>query len=129
MAEDDQRRPQFTLEERVFMVVTYCQTGSQVETLNRFRVQFPNSRLPSRHTVNKNYRKYIEYGTSTNRNSGNSGRRRTVRTPANIELVRQALQENPNMSARRNTCPHLNHMGFNRITRLELAMHPYHLSF
>ncbi len=81
------------------MVVKYIETGSQFETIRLFQVEFPNSRVRVRHTVDYNYNKYLTYGTSENRNKGNSGRPRTVRTEANIELIREALQENPCISA------------------------------
>ena len=38
-------------------------------------------------------------------NKGNSGRRRSIRTAENIEGVRDVLQQNPHVSARRNPVP------------------------
>ena len=110
------------------MIVNYCNTWSATETLRLFAVQYPNTRLPS-HTVINNYNKYVQFAVSTNRNPGNSGRRRTARTPANIALVRQALQANVNtgMTARQNTCPQVSPSSFNRITRQDLAFHPYRM--
>ena len=58
-------------------------------------------------------------------NRGNSGRPRSARTQVNIDIVRQALQAEPMMTARRNTIPNISPSSFNRITRLDLSWHPY----
>ncbi len=116
--------PQFTTAERVFMVNKYIDTKSPTETIRLFALQFPNSRIPDRKTILRNYTKYIIHGQSTNRNKGNSGRRRTVRTPANINRVQQALQVDPQVSARRNPL-HMAPSSFNRITHHDLHWHPY----
>lgn len=111
------QRPQFTLDERVFMVVTYHETQSPVEVIRRFRLQFPNSRVPFRHTVTRNYQKYLASGTSRNLNSGHSGRHRTGRSQLNIAQVRLALQRDPTITCRRNPLPNIHSATFNRITR------------
>ena len=46
---------------------------------------------------------------SLNRNVGNSGRRKTAQTEANIDMVRRALEAHSLMTARHNTLPHLSH--------------------
>lgn len=120
-------RPQFTLEQRVFMVLSYNQTWSQTETIRLFRIEFPNCRIPSRFTIKKNYDKYLIFGVSTNRNAGHSGRPRTARSQINVNMVRRALIANPTMSSRRNNLPHLTQSSFNRITRLTLHFHPYRM--
>ena len=84
-----QQRPQFTL------VVNYCETWSQVETLRMFAIQFPNTRLPDTHAVDYNSNKHVAFGVSTNRNAGHNGRTRSARSPANVALVRQALTNDP----------------------------------
>ena len=122
-----QQRPQFTLEERVFMVVNYCETWSQAETLRLFAIQFPNTRLPDRQSVDYDYNKYVAFGVSINRNVGHSGRTRSARSPANVALVRQALTNDPTLSARRNNQPQVSASSFNRITRLDLALYPYRM--
>ena len=84
-------RPQFSVDERVFMVLKYTETSNVLETVRRFQRQFPNQRTPCRQTKMDNYNKYVHYGLSLNRNIGNSGRPRTARTQANIDMVRRAL--------------------------------------
>ena len=65
--------------------------------------------------------------TTLNLNKGNSGRSRTGRSEDNIEAVRRHLAEHPTgTSARRNGIG-LPPATFNRITRLHLHMHPYHM--
>ena len=56
-------RPQFTLEQRVFMIVNYYETWSRTETETNklFAIQFSNSIVPNRQAVDYNYNKYIVY--------------------------------------------------------------------
>ncbi len=58
----------------------------------------------------------MEYGRSNNLNLNYSGRPRTVRTQANVALVRRALLANPQMSSRRNAVRNVGRSSFNRIT-------------
>lgn len=115
------------------MVTEYHQSGSAVVVLERFRQQYPNVRVPSRATIFKNVQKYRMSGTSRNLNKERSGRRRTARTAANIEAVRNHLEEHhagedreQTISSRRNGLG-LSSSTFNRITRLDLHYHPYQM--
>ena len=74
------------------MVVKYSETRSQAETIRQFILQFPNARVPIRHTITRNYQKYLEFGKSGNRNKDNCGRHRTGRPQLKIAAVRQAPQ-------------------------------------
>ena len=49
-------------------------------------------------TILKNHRKYRQCGTSLNRNHGNSGRPRAVRTPQDIQIIQCSFNENSNVS-------------------------------
>ena len=115
---------QFTLEERDFMVECYILTRSPNEVIRQFRGRFPHRNTPTKVTVLSDYHKYHLFGTSCNRNKGNSGLRRTTRTVENVQRVREILETDPTVSARRNpsglpkTC-------FNEMTRLDLRWHPY----
>ena len=121
-------QPQFTLDQHVFVVVNYWNTWSATETLRLFAMQYPNMRLPSRHTLKNDYNKYVQFAVSTNRDHGNSGRRRTARTQANIVLVRQALQANPNMTARWNTWPSGEPIQLQKNNQIwDFAFHPYRM--
>ena len=117
---------QLTTEQRILTVLTYTQTGSIAAVQNAFRERFPDRNPPVKSTILLNVRKYSNAGTSLNLNKGHSGRRRTTRSVENIDAVRDLLQENPRVSARRNPLP-ISHAGFNRITRLDLGWHPYRI--
>ena len=84
-------RPQFTPRQRSFLVQEYLRSKSVSTALQRFRQEFPGVRCPTRVTVYKNARKYSLSGTSHSLNTRRSGRRRTARTVANIEAVRNLL--------------------------------------
>ena len=83
-------RPQFSVDERVFMVLNYTETENVLEIITRFQRQFPNQRTPCRQTMMDNYNKYVQYGLSLNRIVGDSGRPRIARIQAN--MVRRALE-------------------------------------
>ena len=92
-----------------------------------FRIRFPDREAPTKMNIWKNVRKYGEHGTSLNRNEHNSGRRRTGRTVQNINVVQEALEQNPTgISCRRNGLG-LPSACFNRIVRLDLNWHPYRI--
>ena len=60
------------------------------------------------------------YGTSHNRNKGNSGRPKSARTQTNIDAVQRKLNDNPGASARRSNIPQITKLSFNRITKHDL---------
>ena len=125
--------PQFTPQQREFLVREYRYDRSNhsvLRVLQSFREEYPDVRCPSRLTVHKNVRKYSQNGTSCNVNKGRSGRQKMARCPENIEAVQEAL-DNPEagaqrINARRNGLG-LSSATFNRITRLDLRLHPYQM--
>ena len=118
---------QLTTEQRTYLIKTFYETRSLQITCESFRERFPERQAPALKTVWANVRKFEAHGTCLNRNKGNSGRRRTGRWERNIEAVRQRLAEDPRgTSARRNGIG-LPSATFNRITRLDLTMHPYRM--
>ena len=96
---------QLTTEQRIFVVTKYHETKSYNEVREAFARRFPNRNAPPKKTIYKNVLKYQQNGTSLNLNKGRSGRRVSVRTPDNIQLVRDALNANPQMSTRRKDVP------------------------
>ena len=94
--------PQFTPQQRAFLVTEYHRTGSVAQVLRLFRQQYPNVRLPSRGAVYKNVEKYERTGTSRNLNKERCGRPRTGRSAANIQAVSDLLQEEEAVTCRRN---------------------------
>lgn len=129
-------RPQFTPQQRSFLVAEYHRTNSVSAVLQEFRHEYPNVRCPTRVTVYKNVRKYQATGTSLNLNKERSGRPRTGRSAANIQAVRDVLEEQQEadedgrhggrVSCRRNRVG-LAPSTFNRITRCDLHLHPYQI--
>lgn len=117
---------QLTTQQRTFVVKTYHETRSFIAVQNAFRDHFPERQVPTKMTIWKNVRKYEEHGTSLNRNKGHSGHRRTGRSEEHINVVREAIEGNPTLSTRRNDTG-LPRATFNRITRLDLHLHPYHI--
>ena len=118
---------QLTTEQRTFVVKTFYETGSLQITWDNFRERFPDRQPPALKTIWSNVRKFSQHGTVLNRNKENSGRRRTGRSEANIEAVRQRLVEHPTGTSARRNGVGLPHATFNMITRLDLHMHPYRM--
>ena len=87
-------RMQLTDEQCVFVVKRYFQTWSYKQVQDEFVIRFPGRVAPQKTTIKRNVEKYEEHGTSLNRNKGCSGRRITVRTPQNIQAVRQRKKSN-----------------------------------
>lgn len=56
----------------------------------QFRLNFPGRNPPAKSTIQHNVQKHARDGTTLYVNKGRSGRSRTVRTPQNIGMVRQA---------------------------------------
>ena len=82
---------QLTTEQRVFIVECYVRSRSYVTVQREFRERFPDREPPAKRTIQENVSKYHNFGTSLNRNKGNSGRSRTARTEENITQVRNLL--------------------------------------
>ena len=117
---------QLTREQRVFIVLKYQLTQNCERVRREFEQEFPDRVSPTKKTVMRTVRKFTEHGTILNRNKGNSGRRRTMRTPANIEMVRNVIEENPRSSIRRNESG-LPATTYHRILRQGLKMKPFRM--
>ena len=106
---------------------TYFQTHSLAEVQRLFRLQFPGRNAPDKKNIWRNVKKYLDHGTSLNRNQKNSGRKRTGRSHDNIDAVHDELINNLAGS----TC-RVNNLGlpsatFNRIVRIDFKWHPYRI--
>ena len=117
---------QFTVTERIFIVKTWERTGSYVTVQNEFVLEFPDRAPPVKNTIKNVVNKFSDKGTVHNQNAFNSGRRRTTRTPENVERVRLAIEVNPEITSRRNVIG-IPKSSFNEITRVDLNYHPYRL--
>ena len=118
---------QLTTAQRSFLVKKYHETRSYLQTQEAFHLMFPDRDPPTKKTIWLNVRKYEAEGTSHNLNKGRSGRRKSARTEENIEAVRQQLEHHPHQTSARRNGVGLTQASFNRITRLDLNLHPYRL--
>lgn len=116
--------PFLTVEQRTFLVQRYLDTKDYDIVLADFGRQFPGRDVPKKSTVLKNVQKFLRTGTTHNLHKGRSGRRRSARTPENIEAVRTEVENNQEASSRRNNLA-ISSASFNRISRLDLHFHPF----
>ena len=140
MAEDN-RRSQFTAEQRAFCVMKYQKyspSGYNVSSrvLRDFENHFPGVRVPSKSALLKMVAKFDKLFTVHNCNSksspgeSHSGHRKTVRTPANIEAVRAAVTADttkelfdPSVNTSSRNSLGLSASSFNRILKEDLKYH------
>ena len=113
-------RVQFSKEQRALIAKVNFSTKSYVEVKRRFRITFPQSRVPCSSTIYRIKEKFKRTGTVHNLNKDGSERPRMARTRRNINAVRQTLARNPEVSSQRNPLPNLCQSTFNRITRKDL---------
>ena len=88
---------QISKEERVFALEKFFERESYITVQALFRKQL-NQIPPCKKRIQQNITKYHSHGTSLNGNKENSGRRRTARSEENIDLVRNILENNPNLT-------------------------------
>ena len=84
---------QLTAEQRVFVVNNWFVTKSLEQVRQLLRERFPGREPHTRMAIWKNVKKYTDYGTSLNRNSGHSGRPKTGRSQENTNRVHELLVE------------------------------------
>lgn len=122
---------QWSGEHRAFVVETYFKSGdSVVATQRQFRRHFNvgvKGRIPSRNTINLWIENFRSSGSTLKRKP--TGRPRSIRTPDNIERVRQAVLTSPHRPARRHaTALHMSDRSVRRILHQELHFHPYKIA-
>ena len=115
---------QLTNNQRVFIVNCYTDRRSYKLVKERFEEAFPERTSPSKSTIHGTVRKFNYVGTVHNLNKGKSGRLKTIRNEGNIAHVRQMIEENPNVSYRRNPSG-LSKSTFSHIAKKELQFYPY----
>ena len=135
MAHIVMRTPQYTTEQRVYLLEQKMgHTPHKVLKFN-YKRKFPFSgRSPSKMTVWKQQKKFSSKGTVLNQNKNNSGRKKTVLTPANLNRMRELFDAEKDLPARqsRSSCRKHNlpfqitKSSFNRGVKL-LDFHPYKL--
>jgi len=119
--------PQLNTEQRTFVLESYFRSNSTTQVMQEFTQRFPERHPPpTRCSIIRLVNKFRTRGSILNQNAGRSGRRRTTRTPENIERVRLALEENPRLSTTRNGLG-ISRAGMSEIIRLDLNWHPYRM--
>ena len=117
----------WTLEHRVFAFETYIETKSIITVQRRFRIHFNVERrgsIPDRNTILR----WVEAFRTTGSVMKNKppGLPRTVRSPENVERVREAVLRSPKRSARRQALAlPMSDRSLRRILHKDLKFHPY----
>lgn len=117
-------------EHRAFAVESFLSNGrSVVATQRAFRIRFeipPHRLVPGRNSILSWINSIQECGNVA---KPRKGRQRTIRSPENIERVRQSIERSP----RRSASKHAAAMGISdttvrRILHEDLKLHPYKLA-
>ena len=111
-------------DQRTFLVKRYLETNDTDVVLREFQNRFPGRQLPNKRTILGNVIKFERDGTIQNLHKRNSRCRRTGRSRANVDAIRDLLENENRVSCRRNTLG-LPSSTFNRIVRFDLKWHPY----
>lgn len=121
----------WTAEHRAYVVETFFRNNDSVILTQRsFRIRFnvpPRGAIPSRNTILLWVRNFQNTAFGTTRRRG--GSRRTVRTPANIEAVRHAVERSPRRSAILHAqALRISDRSVRRILHDDLSFHPYKIA-
>jgi hypothetical protein len=114
----------WSLQHRVFSVEQFLATGSVVQTQRNFRRYFHTTTAPSKDAIRRYVQSFRERGSVVDKPHIN--RMRTVRTPANILSVRDAMSQSPNKSLRRlSQQVGISLSTVQKIVKADLHLHPY----
>ena len=113
---------------RGFAVRAYFESNqSVIATQRAFRRRFNiprNNAVPQANTIRSWVRQLEATGSTLRR--GTHGRRRSIRTPENVERVRAAIIQSPRRSARRHAVAlGISSRSLRRILHMDLHFHPY----
>lgn len=122
---------QWSSAHRAFVVETYFKSGdSVVVTQRQFRRHFNvpcGGRIPSRNTIKLWVQNFRSTGSTLKQKP--EGRPRSVRTPDNVERVRQAVQTSPHRPMRRQAAAlRMSDRSVRRILHMDLHYHPYKIA-
>lgn len=116
----------FPINQRIYVVKQFIISNSVVQVQRNFRREFNverHGRIPTRQTIMRWVR---DFDVSGNVQSNFRGGIRTIRTPENIERVKQAVIRSPNRSASRQSIAlHISNRTLRRILHSDLHFHPY----
>lgn len=118
----------WTKTHRAFVIEAYFKSDdSVVATQRKFRQQFNigrYGRVPERHTIRRWVDQFRATASATNKKP--PGKPRTVRTPENIERVRNAIDRSPRRSVNKHAAVlHLSDRSVRRMLHSDLSYHPY----
>ena len=121
---------QWGLEHRAFFVETFFKNGDSITvTQRKFRLHFNvarHGRIPSRNTILLWVHNFRTKASATKKKQG--GYAQTVRTPVNVETVRNAVEQSPRRSAARHAqALRLSDTTVRRMLHQDLNYHPYKL--
>lgn len=116
--------------QRAFVIKVFYKNNDSVEAARReFRCHFNlgrHDRVPSAHAIKTWIRNFEETGSAMKKKP--RGRVRTVRTPDNIQAVREAVIRSPHRSIRRHSASlQVHSSSVRRILVQDLKCHPYKL--
>ena len=129
------RTPQYTIEERVFLLEQKIEKNPHKVIKNNYKRRFAFSgRSPSKMTIWKQKQKFSSKGTVLNLNKNNSGRKRSVLTDAKLTAMKDLFNAEKDLPARqsRSSCRRHNlpfqmsKSSFNRGVK-KIGFHPYKL--
>jgi hypothetical protein len=79
---------QYTEEQRIFIAETFEATKSGTLVRRAFRRKFKINKNPTPTTIHRIHSKFMNLGTVVDQRKGRSGRRKTVRVDAKINLIK-----------------------------------------
>ena len=88
--------------QRIWVSLHHARIQNAAEVKRRWPHRWENAPSPTKRTITKTYQNFLQEATCHDLNKGRSGRRRTARTPENIELVRESFTQHGNRASRRN---------------------------
>lgn len=121
----------WSVEQRAFVVETYFNNnGSVILTQRAFRLRFnlrPLDLVPDRNAIIRWVASFRTTGSTLKKKP--PGRPRTVRTPENVERIRQVVQRSPRRSVVKQAAAlQLSERSVRRMLHLDLKFHPYKMA-
>ena len=112
------------IQERIFIVETMNLTKSVTETQRKFNTKFGHK--VSHTTILRNVDKWKKLGSVQDCHKGNSGRKKSARSPENTEKVNLLVQSNCKTSIRRiSSASGISQTSVHRIVKKDLRLKPY----
>lgn len=88
-------------DQKTNIVKWYWETKSIVAVQRRFRLHFKTLHTPCARTILRLQEKFIAHGTIKNQHKGNSGQKKTKRTPQDVAKIEKKISKKPSKSIRK----------------------------